>query len=98
MANKNKSVLVLATHIPILEALLHAKRLTPGEKLIALILVLSSNYEGKAELTVHDLVKRTGYERRTIYRHMSGLRKKTHLQRGKNSARNTYYWPQWMMQ
>jgi|TARA_Y100000310_G_scaffold149733_1_gene149136 hypothetical protein len=97
MVTQKKAVLILANHTQLLEALLYAVTLTPGEKLIALILVLSADYEGKSKLTVHDLVARTGFERRTIYRHMKGLRKKTDLQQGKKNLRNTYYWPQWML-
>ena len=94
---QKKAVLVLAHHTQLLEALLYAVTLTPGEKLIALIIALSSDFEGKSKLTVHDLVDRTGFERRTIYRHMRGLRKKTDLRQGKKSTRNTYFFPQWML-
>ncbi len=94
---QKKTVLVLAQHTQLLEALLYAVTLTPGEKLIALIIALSADFEGKSKLTVHDLVDRTGFERRTIYRHMRGLRKKTDLRQGKKSTRNTYYFPQWML-
>ena len=97
MEKKRKSIMLLAQHSQLLEDLLFAVTLTPGEKLIALIVVLSADYEGKSKLTVRDLVDRTGFERRTIYRHMKGLRKKTDLRQGKKNLRNTYYWPQWML-
>ena len=94
---QKKAILLLAQHTQLLEALLYAVTLTPGEKLIALIIALSADFEGKSKLTVHDLVDRTGFERRTIYRHMRGLRKKTDLRQGRKSTRNTYYFPQWML-